>query len=125
MILDKNEITHEMLIQRLRDTEAVHEDIEKLRISLETVYNQYKWSLEAEDRQIAQRDAVLTTQEKLDAALYRTQSLMHYKRVKRQILQAIKEAEEADRLKKEADAEAEKMLILKKKENMWKHRILH
>lgn len=39
MILDKNEITHEMLIQRLRDTEAIHEDIEKLRISLETVYN--------------------------------------------------------------------------------------
>ena len=45
--------------------------------------------------------------------------------MKRQIQQALREAHEEAKLKKEADAVARKEAELKMRENMWKHRIYH
>ena len=55
----------------------------------------------------------------------RTQSFIHYQKVKAQILQAIKEAEQAEAAKNEAAIEAAIQALIKQKESMWKHRILH
>lgn len=50
VILDQNEVTNQMLIQKLSEVSSLHSEIEKLRLSLEAVYQKYKWALAAEDR---------------------------------------------------------------------------
>ena len=86
------------------------------------VYQQFKWVLAHEDKEIADRDKELTVEDRIEIAKRRTASLMHYKRVKKQIKQAIREAEEEAKHRRIMESEAKKQAELRARENAWKYR---
>ena len=84
-------------------------EIAKLRKQLAEVCQMYRWALEAENHQIEERDKVLSQDDIEATALQRKESLVHLKRVKRQIQIALAEAQAEARIKRDKEASAEKV----------------
>ena len=90
-----------MLEDRFMELQPIIKEIEALKRKLDEVVQQYKWALESEDHQIADRDKVLSYEEVKEAEQRREASLLHLKKVKRQIQNAIREALDEARLKRD------------------------
>lgn len=125
VVLEKNDETQLLLEERCFELAPVLHEIEVLKRQLDQVCREYRWVLDAEKHQISERDKILTPEDLIEVARMRQESLEHYKRVKRQLQQALREAQEEAKLKRDAEVIAEKEAKMKQRENMWKHRIYH
>lgn len=86
-ILKHDEITTDVLIAKLNKVETLSEEVSELKQQLQDYYNQYKWALETEKRQIAARDELVNLE---SATMESDLAYEHYHEVKKEILQRIK-----------------------------------
>lgn len=89
-IIKQSDISTKHLIQKLDEVGTLSDGISELKRNLEELYEKYKWALHQEKRQLELAESQNThviTQQPMDSV----QAKKHYKEIKKEIMQRLKQ----------------------------------